>query len=65
MLCLKENIKVFLNRKVLAEKRDNKFLDYGTIFKFDLTKKACLSDLPAIQEALKTAWCKRKFPGSG
>ena len=41
------------------------FLDYDTLFKFDLTKKACVRDLPAIAMGLRTAWCDRKFTGPG
>ena len=51
--------------KVEAETPDNKFLDYRSLFMFDLTKKACLRDFPAIEGALKSAWCEKKFTGTG
>ena len=51
--------------KVEAETPDNRFLDYRSLFTFDLTKKACLRDFPAIEAALKSAWCAKKFTGPG
>lgn len=48
---------------MLTETPENEFLDYDSLFKFDLTKKACLADLVAMEVKILEAWCEKKYPG--